>query len=595
MRRRPDVKVYLDPAVVFPGGTLVAEAVLASKGETPVDWVEMRLRGTLRSAVGAGNARQYYESVVYDRVWRSPEQTLGEGEHRFRVEYPFDPSAPPTYAGADAAIGYELQVHVSIPWWPDRKRSFVVPVAMPPTMPSPDPLPVVSSSSSAGPRRGEPFMEVALDATDLALGDVLTGSVSLQNLSGKAIRGIDLAFVEMETVSLPSAAVREKGRFGLRILDGAPNEGEAIPFRVRVPERATPSFAAGPIRVTTHVEIRADVAWGTDVIVRIPVAVAPMKRPEGRATGRVAPVGRERVLEAWQRIARSIDFVVADPEREGLDGRRGDVRVHVANEQRGGDFWFVAELTMPSLGLDLEVRERRWSDALAVDVVKTGNAVVDDRLVVHARDHAQAKPFVEAWVPSLVPPAPPELEEVKASDDRVVLAARGSVYDTRRIGGFVRNVLSAAGELDAARAFVGPPPLLAPHLPAWRSLADALHGRLELGRMWIRDGRAGTYTIEVGCTWGRRGVLLGTTVRVIVDPPLATVPPSPDDPSVSPAARDAWKALAARARGVHVEADAISVELEAKPAEPESAMPIVELAVSLRRALTGVVAAGPFR
>ncbi len=589
MRRRPDVKVYLTPGAVLPGQALVVEAVLASKSETPIDFVEMRLRGMLRSAVGAGNARAYHEAPIYDRVWRSPGQTLGEGEHRFRVEYKFDASVPPSYSGADASIGYELLVHVSIPWWPDRRSSFVVPVGMPPIMPGHDPRGVITSSSLEGPKRGEPFMEVALDATDLALGEVLTGSVSMQNLSGKSVRGIDLAFVEVESVTLPSAAVREKDRFGLRIFDGAPPEGQAIPFRVRVPERATASFVAGPIRLATHVELRADVAWGSDVVVRVPVTMSPVQRPEGRAMGRVAPVGRERILLAWQRIARSIDFV-ADPDGEGIDGMRGGVRVHVTNEQRGGDFWFVAELTMPSLGLDLDVGERRWSDALAVDVVATGLGPVDQKLAVHAREHAQAKAFVDAWVPSLVP-----FEEVKGTDARVVLASRGSVHATSQIGGFVRHVLRAADALEAARALVGPPALLAPHVAAWRGLAEALHGRLELGRMWIHDGRAGTDAVELGCTWERRGLLLGTTVRVAIDPPLGAVPPSPDDPSVSPAARDAWRALAARARAVHVRAEGIVVELEARPAEPESAMPVVDLAVSLRRALAGAVAAGPFR
>lgn len=589
MRRRPDVKVYLTPPAVFPGQTLVAETVLGSRSETPIDFVEMRLRGLLRSAVGAGNARQYHEALVYDRVWRSPAQTLGEGEHRFRVEYPFAPDAPPSYAGADAAIAYELRVHVSIPWWPDRRRSFVVPVATPPTMPGADPRPIVTSSSSEGPRRGEPYMEVALDATDLALGEVLTGSVSMQNLSGKSVRGLDLAFVEMESVTLPSPAIREKGRFGLRIFDGAPPEGEAIPFRVRVPDGATPSFIAGPIRLATHVEIRADVAWGSDVVVRIPVAMAPMQRPEGRAAGPVAPVGRERILLAWQRIARSVGFV-ADPEGDGIDGMRGGVHVRIRSEPRGGDFWFVAELAMPSLGLDLDVGERRWSDALAVDVVKTGFANVDDKLAVHAREHVQAKPLVDAWVPTLLP-----FEEVKATDDRALLATRGSVHATAQIGGFVRSVLVAADALDRARSLVGPPAVLAPHVAAWQGLADALRGRLELGRMWIHDARVGTDAVAIGCTWGRRGVLLGTTVKVTVDPPLANVPPAADDPSVSPAARDAWKALAARARTVHVEADAIAVEVEAKPADPESVMPVVDLAVSLRRALSGAVAAGPFR
>ena len=42
-------------------------------------------------------------------------------------------------------------------------------------------------------------------------------------------------------------------------------------------------------------------------------------------------------------------------------------------------------------------------------------------------------------------------------------------------------------------------------------------------------------------------------------------------------------------------ADAVLVELEGKLADPGEAMPTVELAVSLRRALAGIRGAGPFR
>lgn len=65
-------------------------------------------------------------------------------------------------------------------------------------------------------------MEVALESTTLAAGDVLTGSVSLQNLRGKRVRGIDASVVEIETVSLPTFEVREGRRFAIRVHDGSP-------------------------------------------------------------------------------------------------------------------------------------------------------------------------------------------------------------------------------------------------------------------------------------------------------------------------------------------------------------------------------------
>ncbi len=84
-------------------------------------------------------------------------------------------------------------------------------------------------------------------------------------------------------------------------------------------------------------------------------------------------------------------------------------------------------------------------------------------------------------------------------------------------------------------------------------------------------------------------------MSVAIDPPLETVPAAIEDPSLSPAARDAWRELANRSKSIAITKDAVTIELEGRLADPQTAMPIVDLAVALRRALTGTVAAGPFR
>lgn len=71
-------------------------------------------------------------------------------------------------------------------------------------------------------------------------------------------------------------------------------------------------------------------------------------------------------------------------------------------------------------------------------------------------------------------------------------------------------------------------------------------------------------------------------------------PSSPDDPTVSAVARATWRDLVSRIHAVHVERDAVLVELEGRVADPGEVMP-VELAISLRRALAGIRGAGPFR
>jgi hypothetical protein len=340
--------------------------------------------------------------------------------------------------------------------------------------------------------------------------------------------------------------------------------------------------------MATHLEIRAELAWVSDIVVRAPLAIAPAQRTD-RNVGRVAPVGRERMLAVWQAEAQRHSLVV-DAEGDGMHGMRGTVRVRITSEHRDGDYWLVAELIGPSAGLDLDVTERSWRDALAIGVVKTEIEHVDKRFTVHAREHLQAKPFVDAFVPSLV-----SFEEATAGDAVTHLASRGSVHSTERVDSFVREVLAVADALERARPLVGPPALLAADVPAWRLFADAIHGRLELGRMWIHDARVGMDTVSLGCTWDREGLLLGTTVRVALDPALESTPSSMDAPTISPAARDAWKLLAGRTKKVTVLPDLILCELEGKLADPAAAMPVIESGVALRRSLTGTKAAGPFR
>jgi hypothetical protein len=113
--------------------------------------------------------------------------------------------------------------------------------------------------------------------------------------------------------------------------------------------------------------------------------------------------------------------------------------------------------------------------------------------------------------------------------------------------------------------------------------------------MVVHDGVVGTDSVSVGTEWTRNGVLVGTRVRVAIDPPLESQPASVDDPSLSPAARAQWRELMTRAHAIHVEAASLVVELEGKVDDPASVMPVVDLAVALRRALAGIRGAGPFR
>lgn len=588
MRSRPKVKLLLSPGLVSPGDRLFAEAVLTSRSETPVDFVAIRLRGTARTGVGTGKSRAVHEEHFFVREWRSTSMTMSPGEHRFKALFELADRLPPTYVGPDASITYIITVHVSIPWWPDREQDFVVPLVFAPAPPMP-PEPKVFVTARDGPRGKDAFMELSLDATQIAIGDVVSGSISLQNLRGRRVRGVELSFIQTETLVKPSHVVRAGQRFTLRVLDGAPVEGAAIPFRVTMPETATPTFRAATLSLATDVEARADVAWGGDVAIRARILVGPKASAPREDRGWVAPVGSARQALVWQNVAAKLGLVT-DPEAKRMVGKHGDVTFAVSAEQHD-DYWLVAKLAWPSLGLELDVGERRWSDALATSLVQAGDPAIDRRLAARAREHAQASRFL---APEVLRPLL-RFDDVRILDGGARLAVRGAPHVTEKVERFVRRVVAAAESFDRALSRVPAPALFSADVPAWQALAARLRGRLELGRMWIHDAQVGTSTVQIGSVWARGGLLLGSTVVVAIDPPLDAPPSGVEAPSLSPAARDAWRELSARAKGVQIDASAITLELDGKLSDPQAAMPAVELAVSLRRALGGLVAAGPFR
>jgi hypothetical protein len=186
-------------------------------------------------------------------------------------------------------------------------------------------------------------------------------------------------------------------------------------------------------------------------------------------------------------------------------------------------------------------------------------------------------------------------EDVKLDDSSATLSSRGTPHATEPVETFVTAVLSAADAVAGAAQRVPPPLVFTDHVVAWRAFADRLRGTLELGRMQIHDGAVGADRVSVGTEWTRSGALVGTRIRVIVDPPLEVPPTVRDDPSVSARARELWRDLESRTHAVRVSADAVFVEIEGKLADPADVMPAIELAVSLRRALAGIKGAGPFR
>jgi hypothetical protein len=590
--------VFLSRVAVEPGSSLSVEIVLDSEDETPVDFVELTLRGTQRTVLGAGRGEQHRELIVLSLGRRETPGVLHRGETSFRVRFDIPAQSPPSYRGVSATVVYELGVHVSIPWWPDRRATFDIRVAVPPVPPRPVPPLLTFGSSAKGAAAEGVYIEASLDRVELAPGGVMQGAASFSNVAMSRVRSIELAFVLTEHMMAPWVSASPAKKYSLTLVKGAPAEGQPIPFKIRLPPDAPPGFAAALFRLSWRLEIRAVVLFGDDVVLRIPIEVVPAVLGEAPAAKtRVAPVGRERRAIVWAGVAERLGLE-NDPEHETMRTTLGASSLVISLLQSGEVTSTVARFSWPSLGLDLRVSERAWSDVLGHTVDLT-HAPAAERLIARGREDDQ----VRSWLGVPLEEALVAFEEVRVDDDGATLTSRGAAHSLDELLGFVKKATELLRLFQDAAARVAPPRAMAAHLPAWQSYAARTQGRLELGRMWIHGATIGVDRFEVQTLWRANGVHEGTVLRFIVDPPLDRDLVA-DDPSLSPEGRALLAELATkgtRPRGepaLRVHRDAF--EWHQAPdqgvlEDPATLDGTVEALARLARAARGIQSAGPFR
>jgi hypothetical protein len=585
VRSRPKVKLLISPPEVPLGGSFVAEARLTSTSETPVDFVDLRLRGFEQIVVGQGSARRSTtRSLTGQQVHHTP-GLLKPGEHGFAGRFRVPEQGPATFAGHAAAVCYELDVHVSIPWWPDRRMTFTIPTAWPPRTVG-APRAQIFATSSTGPSHGQPYMEVSLDRTEILAGESIQGSVSFANVRKLDIRGVRLVYEGIESLRWPSAMRRVLRSLRAQIHVGPVVEGEPIPFDVTFPVGPPPSFWAHLFDLVYEMEIRADVAWGTDVALRIPLVVHPPDPKSRQRRGTIVPVGKERRALVWANVAKRAGLE-NDAEDERMLAKFEGVSMVVQLEQRPDDMYVACTLAWPHLGLDLAIGERRWT-SLFDRHVELAHPKANRRFRVHAREHAQASALLGVdLLAALV-----AIREVHADDDGARLALIGNAHNADRLHRIVRALVAAARAFAAGIARVPAPAAMGAHVVAWEAFAARVHGRLERGRMWV-TGTWGPDPVEVGTVWSADGELRGTRVAVVFDPPL-DAPIDLESPLLSPIARDELRALLGETTA-RFAPDVLEVLLPGMTPDPTSAEPWLERLTRLARALRGQVQAGPFR
>jgi hypothetical protein len=518
--------------------------------------------------------------TTLDLVARLDGFTLTEGEHPRSVRFAIPADAAPSYASSSTTIEYVIEVRVDIPWWPDRRERYIVPVKLAgqqlgPAQPH-------SYCTSKGPMGTELYIEASFDSDRVHPGDGLHGAVSLSNVAAHRIRRVELRFVANELpLSSSLGDALEVASFGVVLHEGAPGESAPIPVSVRVPDDAVASFRGALLMVTWVVEVRAVIAFGSDVVLQVPLMVVPRPVLDQHRTPAALPmrfhVGRERRALVFAEVAR-IHELEFDSAAERLTGHCGDVAVGVSIEQREKEgYWQTAELRWPPLGIDLRLAERRWLDALGADPIKVAGI---ERWTVGGREAAQVMAFF-VW------PLRTDLEafeEAALDDDGGALATRGSAFSVEELSAFVSCVMATARVIEEARRCVPAPAAMAPHVERWREFAERTGGRFEIGRFFIRGAVLHGERYDLGTEWEKASPL-ATVVRI--DCPHASAPPSEAQAGIAAARQVGWNVV--------TEDAGVCARGPAPLADPGSLDALYKTLAAIARARRGAPHQGPYR
>lgn len=438
--------VFLEPAVAVAGGELLAKVVLVSKSETPVDSISLTLTGD--EWIGGG--KSWDRRTIVGQRAAFGERTLEKGEQRVSAKFVIPPDAPPTHAGRSVHVAYELDVHVSIPWWPDRRERYVVPVTRR-ALEAPSAPPKVFTNRKSGP--ADLHLEATVDSVTIEQGGAIAGAVSFANVAGKRIKSVDLVFQAREGIFWNGQQYWTEGAtYVSNILERAPRDEESAQFRVRFPDTATASFGTRRAQLAWSVAIVARVSFGDDVTVEIPITVVPANR-KGAAQARrrtvLPPVGRERRALLFRAVGERLGLEL-DAEAEELRGDVGAASLVIRLDQREDEGLFaIAELGWPGLGMELSVRERKWTDAFG-EMVDLGDERFQKRVHVLANDAERTRRmFDDELRAALLGLALVELE-----DDGAILGRPVSVLSTESMLADVLPLHAAAESLGAAVARV---------------------------------------------------------------------------------------------------------------------------------------------
>jgi len=596
VRSRPKVSLYYSEKVATAGRPFTIELALVGKTVTPVDFIETKLVGTESVTVGEGKG-QYSRSIEVLR-WSAREApgVIEPREYRYRYTFEIPEAASASYRGTRAWVTYAMSVHVSVPWWPDRSAQYTLPVVVPDAA-APEDRPVIRASAD-GPQPGKVYAEVSIDHDVLGPGGIIAGAVSVSNTAAHRVRRVVASLVARETIHSPELVSYVVDRHTVILVDGAPGEGEAVPFRMRLPEGVVRTFAARTFELEWNLTVRVVVAFAEDAIVVIPLSIVPGAPAALRPGGRYHPVGRDRFAQVWTSVAAKLGMTLDDDGRTlRMSSERASVIVRGTYD--GKAYALRVELAWPTLGIDLHVTARSWADLVTAAWIPP-SAKAREKLVIRAREPEQLAALFDAPLLDVLA----AYTGVSMDDHHATLSLPVPGTNAAELEQACVSALGLLARVVRWPTLVPPPRTMSSALDAWREFARRTSGTLEVGSLSATDCSLGVDRFSIETFWIGTDQPLATVVTFPLDPPLDAYPgedavASSDAPlrlvSLTDEASTVYDAVRTVAPNLEVTRSRVSWRAPGAVPDPAVLLPSLELTARLVRALRHRATLGPYR
>ena len=450
---------------------------------------------------------------------------LAAGSHRFPFAVDLPPFVPPALAGQDCGIKHGIDVRLDVDWAFDPTGAVLPDVRLPPGAGQRMPL-VTRTPPSFHDRI---VLEVTMPSSTLVLGeDRAEGQIALRAGADARFDAVLVSVASLATIRMSRGDQRRGTMATTRIPAAMLREGQTVRFAIPL-DQFQPTFRSGFIDHDLALIVTADIPWGFDPELAIPLHVLP-RGSVRTGSADAAPIGSERIRRHAAAMSTATGLAPGRVSPVLVEGNVGPVHVRLDDAPADGQLGITASFTFPDVELACLFRPLgvldgfRESPLLPAPLGNRFLLRVEPRPGRPAFDERAVAPFFEAALGGLA-----AADEVSFGDHHLRLHLRIPNDGSAEMVALAEAVCARARFIGEAIKGLPWPEPDAGTAPAWQAVAmeesavlvpsgPSLHGLGLASR--ILGGEVRTMRFALRTDW-RKG---GPVTRVDVDLREAALP-----------------------------------------------------------------------